>query len=64
MQLQLDGLEKKLQTATAGSGAWSDHDVRTMNALSNQYRLLLRELRNRPTPRRSEASLSRLIMGR
>jgi hypothetical protein len=51
IKLRLNALAVKLQAALAGNGRWTEQDGNTYNALVNQYRLLLRELRHKPVVR-------------
>jgi hypothetical protein len=55
LKMQFDGLTDKLDTAGTSCATWTDHDIRTLNAVSNQYRLVLRELRMRPKVRSQRA---------
>jgi hypothetical protein len=66
LKMQFDGLTEKLDAAGTSAASWTDHDIRTLNAIGNQYRLTLRELRNRPKVRSQRAharSLDALLDG-
>jgi hypothetical protein len=51
LKMQFDALTEKLDAAGTSAASWTDHDIRTLNAIGNQYRLTLRELRLRPKVR-------------
>jgi hypothetical protein len=53
LKMRFDGLTEKLDAAGTSAATWTDHDVRTLSAIGNQYRLVLRELRLRPKARAS-----------
>jgi hypothetical protein len=55
LKMRFDALTDKLNAVGASTASWTDHDIRTLNAVSNQYRLVLRELRMRPKVRSQRA---------
>jgi hypothetical protein len=60
LKMQFDGLTEKLDAAGTSAATWTDHDIRTLNAIGNQYRLTLRELRLRPKVRSQRAHAASL----